>query len=165
MSKLIPRETIDVLRKHVNIALDSVGIPCTLYIPTTAALTAVEGFDIFEKPSDLSYLSYTSDCFIVWNPSMYRLKKLGIFVEGELPILVWLPLKATALEGSQAGQEVDVDVVQRSYIRINPEFVPGNVTDPQEFDVVDVVIKGTHDAVVLKGAKCVPRRIKIQEPS
>ena len=164
MSKWIPRRVIDTLRKHVNVIMDSVGVEATLYIPTNASLTSAEGLDVFEKPSDLTYVTYTSLVFIEWNPSKYRLRKLGIFTEDELPILVWIPLKATALEGSEAGSVVEVDVVQKSYIRINPEFIPNDVSETQEFEVVDLTIKGTHDAVILKGAKCVPRRIQIKPP-
>jgi len=162
MSKLIPRETIDTLRQHANFLMDSLGIEATLYIPTDASLTAAEGLDVFERTSDHAYLSYSVMCFIEWNPSKYRLKKLGIFTEGELPILVWIPLLATALEGDEVGQEVDIDVVQKSYFKITPEFIPGSEEKAQEFEVVDLAIKGTHDAIVLKGAKCVPRRIQME---
>jgi hypothetical protein len=161
MSKLIPRETIDTLRLHANVLMDSLGIAATLYIPTNASLTAAEGLDVFELTSDHTYLSYTVMCFIEWNPSKYRLKKLGIYTEGELPILVWMPLVATALEGSLIGQEVDIDVVQKSYFKITPEFIPNSTEKAQEFEVVDLIIKGTHDAIILKGAKCVPRRIQM----
>ena len=170
MSLLIPRETIDVLRQHINVVMGMVGITATLYIPTDASLLTVEGLDVFETNSTTSNLlfnSYTSLVFIEWNPSKYRLRKLGIFTEGELPILVWIPLNATVLDAgsSEVGTVVEVDVTTKSYIRITPEFIPGDTTDIQEFEVVDLTIKGTHDAVILKGAKCVPRRIQIEDPT
>jgi len=165
MSKLIPRETIDVLRQHINIGMDMLGITCTLYIPTTSSLNTAEGLDIYGKNSDLTFLSYSTQCFIEWNPNKYRLRKLGIYVEDELPILVWVPLLVTALEGDDIGTEVEVDTVQKSYISIAPEFIPEDTTAVQEFEVVDVIVKGTHDAVVLKGFKCVPRRIQLFDPS
>jgi hypothetical protein len=144
--------------------MDSAGVEATLYIPTDASLVAAEGLDVFELTSNHTYVSYTVLCFVEWNPSKYRLKKLGIYTEDELPILVWIPLVATALEGDSIGQQVDIDVVQKSYLQINPEFIPDNTSDTQEFEVVDLTIKGTHDAVILKGAKCVPRRIQIKPP-
>lgn len=162
MSKLVPRATIDVLRGVVDVILNqAIGMDCTIYIPTTSSLTSAEGLDIFEKPSDLAFTPYSSSCFIVWNPSKYRLRKLGIFVENEIPILVWLPNTATALEGSEQGQVVDIDVVQKSYIRIAPEMIPGKYQNVQELEVVDVIVKGMHDAIIYKGYKCVPRRVVI----
>jgi len=134
MSKLIPRETIDTLRQHVNFLMDSLGVEATLYIPTAASLNTAEGLDVFELHTDHSYLSYSIMCFIEWNPSKYRLRKLGIFTEDELPILVWIPLVATALEGDEAGQEVDIDVVPKSYFKIAPEFIPGSEIKAQEFE-------------------------------
>ena len=116
--------------------------------------------DIFEKPSDLTYLSYSGKCFIVWNPSKYRLRKLGIYTDDEFPMVIWLPNKATALEGSEVGTEVDVDIVQRSYIKVEPEFIPDNTTDVTKYELVDLRIKGTHDKVILKAFKGAPRRIE-----
>jgi len=166
MSKLIPRETIDVLRQHINIGMDMLGIECTLYIPNDASLENAEGLDMYEVASrDLTFVSYSTQCFIEWNPNKYRLRKLGIYVEDELPILVWVPLLVTALEGTEVGTEVEVDTVHRSYLSIAPEFVPADVTAVQEFEIVDVIVKGTHDAVVLKGMKCVPRRVQLFDPT
>lgn len=160
MSKIIPRRVIDALRHNVNVALDIAGIDCTIYIPTTTSLNNNEGNDIFEQPSDLTYIPYSGMCFIVWNMNKYRLRKLGIYTEDEIPMVIWLPNKATALEGSEVGTEVDVDIIQRSYIRVNPEFIPNNVMDITEFELVDLKIKGTHDSVLVKAYKGVPRRIE-----
>lgn len=160
MSLMIPRETIDVLRNNVDVALASVGIDCTIYIPTTASLNTDEGNDIFELPSNLTYLSYSGKCFILFNPGKSRLRKLGIFTEDEPPMVIWMPNKATALEGSEVGNVVDIDIVQRSYIRVNPEFIPNNTTDVTEFELVDLRIRGIHDAVISKAYKGVPRRIE-----
>jgi len=159
MSKILPRETIDVLRDLVDISLDNYGMDCVLYIPTTVSLDNVEKLDIYSEPSDYVFTSYSTKVFIVWNPSKYRLRKLGIFVEGEIPILAWLPNKAIALEGSDAGSSVNIDVVQHSYFEIQSEFIPANFKDVKEFEIVDVIVKGIHDAVVYKGFKIVPRRV------
>jgi len=160
MSLMIPRETIDALRRNTDIILSSVGIDCTIYIPTTASLNADEGNDIFEHPDNLTYLSYSGKCFIVWNPSKYRLRKFGIYVENDLPMVIWMPNTATALEGSEAGTDVSIDVVQRSYIKVNPEFIPNNTTDVTEYELVDLSVRGFHDAVVVKAFKGVPRRME-----
>jgi hypothetical protein len=88
------------------------------------------------------------------------MRKLGIFTEDEIPMLIWMPNKAKALEGTQIGVVVDIDIVQRSYIRINPEFIPDNTTDVTEYELVDLRVRGTHDSVLGKAYKGVPRRIE-----
>ncbi len=160
MSKMIPRETIDVFRHQVDVSLDNYGISCTLYIPTNTSYDDAEKLDVFAKPSDYEFISYSAKVFIEWQPSVYRLKKLGMFVEGNLPILAWFGNKATALEGSQIGQEVDIDIVKQSYFEINPEYIPSNFIGADQFEVINPIIKGIHDAVILQGFSIAPRRIK-----
>jgi len=160
MSLIIPRRTIDCLRNNIDVLLASVGIDCTIYIPTSSSLNADEGNDIFELPSNLTYLSYSGKCFIVWNPNKYRLRKLGVYTEDDIPMIIWMPNKATALEGSEVGTEVSIDVVQRSYIRVNPEFIPSNTTDVTEYELVDIQIRGFHDASIVRAFKGVPRRVE-----
>jgi hypothetical protein len=148
------------MRANVGIALDVAGIDCTIYIPTTSSLNQAEGLDVFETVNDLSFLSYSGQCFIAWNLNKYRLRKLGIYTEDDIPMVIWVPYKATALEGSEAGSLVDIDVVQKSYIKIEQEFIPDNTKDVTEFELVDIRIKGTHDSVIGKSFKGVPRRIE-----
>lgn len=151
---MIPRETIDVMRNFVDVSLDNYGIDCTLYIPSNA--TTVEKLDIYAKPSDWTYTEYTAQVFIEWNPSAYRLKKLGVFTEDLLPMLVWFSNKAT----DESDDEVDVDIIIGSYFTITPEFIPSNQEGLEGFEIVNNVIKGMHDAVILKGFSAVPRRVR-----
>ena len=94
-TRMFPRESIDVLRDYVDIALDAIGIDCTLFIPNAASYNTAEKLDIFATPADLNFDSYSAKVFIHWNPSMYKLKKLGLFTEDSLPILVWFGNKAS----------------------------------------------------------------------
>jgi len=156
MSRMIPRETIDALRHQVNVSLDNYGIDCTLFIPTTTSYDAAEKLDVFSKPSDYSYIEYSAKVFIEWNPSTYRLKKLGVFVEDSIPILAWFGNKAV----DQEGESVDVDIVLHSYFEISPEFIPDNQQVTQQFEIVNIIVKGLHDAVIRKGYVIVPRRVQ-----
>jgi hypothetical protein len=160
MSKLIPRRTIDAIRQVVNVALDVAGIDCTLYIPTVTSYNVAETLDVYNTPDDYTYVSYSTTVFLDWKPSTYRLKKLGLFVEGNLPVLAWFPYKATALEGSLQGQEVDVDVNLKSYFRITPEFVPDNFEGVEEFEIVNVGVTGLHDATLTRVYSVAPRRVQ-----
>lgn len=156
MSKMIPRETIDALRHQVDISLDNFGIDCTLYIPDPDSYNAAEKLDVFATPNDYSYTEYSAKVFIEWNPSTYRLKKLGVFVEDSIPILAWFGNKAV----NQADEKVDVDVILHSYFEISPEFIPENQQVTQQFEIVNNIVKGLHDAVIRKGYVIVPRRVQ-----
>lgn len=161
MSRMLPRGLVDALRVQVNVSMANYGQSCVLYIPTIASYTEAEKSDIFAKPSDIEYISYNSLVFIEWLPTTYRLKKLGLFTEDNLPIIVWFGTKATALGGSIIGTEVDVDITKQSYFRISTEYVPDNYVGVTEFEIVNPSIKGMQDMEILKCFSAVPRRIKI----
>lgn len=156
-SRQIPQETVDVLRQHLDVVMLAVGIPCTLYIPTAASYAAAEKRDVFSTPSDYEYTQYTANIWIEWNPSTYRLKKLGLFTEESLPILVWMGHVAT----NQSGEVVNVDIVQHSYFKLNAQYIPGNFTEAEEFEIVNIGVRGMHDAMVLKSFSAAPRRKQV----
>lgn len=156
-SRQIPQETVDALRQHLDIVLKAVGIPCTLYIPTDTSYATAEKKDIFSSPEDYSYTTYTTNCWIEWNPSTYRLKKLGLFTEESLPILVWFGHTAV----NQSQQAVNVDIIQHSYFVLDAQYVPANYTENEEFEIVNVGVRGMHDAMVLKSYSAAPRRKRI----
>lgn len=159
-TRMLPRESIDVLRGYVDIALDAVGMDCTLHIPTNTSYIEAAKLDVFAKPSDYVHLSYSAKVFIQWNPSMYKLKKLGLFVEDSLPILVWFGNKAISLESGSTGEPEAVDIGLKSYFEIEPEFIPGNFKGIEQFELVNVASKGMQDAVIRKIYSAVPRRIQ-----
>lgn len=162
-SRMLPRASIDVLRDYVDIALDCIGMDCTLYIPTIASYNTAEKLDVFAKPGDYSYSSYAAKIFIQWNPSLYKLKKLGLFTEDSLPILVWFGNKAIVIdvEDKTAGDEVSIDVSLKSYFEITPEFIPANYTGVEQFELVNIASKGMQDAVIRKVYSAVPRRVQV----
>lgn len=160
-TRMLPRESIDVLRDYVDIALDAIGMDCTLHIPTGTSYAEAEKKDIYAVPSDYDYLSYSAKVFIEWNPSLYRLKKLGLYTEDALPILCWFGNKAVALEGSEVGSSVVIDVVLRSYFEIEPEFIPSNLKGIEQFEIVNVASKGMQDVLIRKIYSAVPRRVEV----
>lgn len=162
-TRFLPRESIDVLRDYVDISLDCIGMDCTLYIPTNTSYSDVEKLDVFAKPSDYNYNSYAAKVFIKWNPSLYKLKKLGLFTEDFLPILVHFGNKATvvSVEGLEAGIEVSIDVSLKSYFEITPEFIPENYKGVEQFELVNIASQGMQDALIRKLYSAVPRRVQI----
>jgi len=155
MSKMIPQETVDGLRQFTNISVDTYGIDCTLYIPTN--LDTIEQNDVYIKPSDYQYINYTTKVFLEWAPNQARLRKLGIYTEDELPLIAWF----SNVIKNDDGSETEVDIIIGSYFVVNPQFIPDNV-DAEEFDIVDVLIRGMHDKVALKTYRCAPRRRRIE---
>lgn len=153
MSKMIPRRTIDVLRNFVDVSLDNYGFDVDLYIPTN--IETLQPLDVYAEPTDLKYTHYTAKLFIEWHPSIYRLKNFGIYVEGELPIITYLPNQCT----NDSDEEVDVDILKGSYIKIPLEYIPNDFTKYTEFELVDLIVKHMHDAVLVKAYKAVPRRV------
>jgi len=160
-TRMLPRASIDVLRDYVDIALSAIGIDCTLYIPTNTSYSEAEKLDVFATPSDYAHLSYSAKVFINWSPNVRLLKKLGLFTEDQLPILARLGNKAVALEGPNQGSIVVINTVLRSYIRMEPEFIPENYEGVEEFTVVDVATQGFQDAIIRRIYSLVPRRIQI----
>ena len=144
MSKMIPQETINVLRQYTNLAVDTYGYDCTLYIPNN--LNTIENYDVYVKPSDFAYKTYNTSVFIEWSPDVKRLRKIGVFTEDEIPMIAWfknLP-----------------DVVRGSYFKINVQHIPGKTVEEDEFEIVDELIKGMGDMVALYGYKIAPKRTK-----
>ncbi len=95
-----------------------------------------------------------------WSPNINQLRKLGLYTEGKIPILVRFGNTAVALTGSQAGQSVDVDILIHSYFRVLPEFIPSNYLGIEEFEIVNPATGGIHDAILVKMYSAVPRRVK-----
>jgi len=153
MSKIIPQESIDVLRDYVNVSLDAYGIDCDLFIPHN--IEEVNPLDVYAKPADYEHYQYTTQVFIVWSPNTKQLKQLGVFSENELPIVGYFKNKAT----NTNNVEVDVDITIRSYIKIEPQFIPAKYIGVEYFEVVDTLIANMHDAVIVKVYKLAPRRV------
>jgi len=159
-TRMLPRGSIDVLRDYVDIALDAIGMDCTLYIPTNTSYIEAEKLDVFAKPSDYNYTSYSAKTFINWSPKVRILKKLGLFTEDQLPILARFGNKAVALEGPNKGLKVSIDTMLHSYIKIEPEFISEKYVGIEEFEIVDVASQGFQDAVIRRIYSLVPRRVQ-----
>jgi hypothetical protein len=137
----------------VNIGISNLGIDCDLYIANN--LDIVESEDVYAAPGDYSFDHYTCQVSIDWSPNVWRLKGWGLYVEGELPLLAWLPTEALG----DGGSNVNIDVTRHSYFTIDPQFIPDNWQGVEEFEITDIGIKGFHDAVIRKVYKCAPRRV------
>ena len=144
MSKMIPQETINVLRNNNDISVDIFGIGCTLNIPTNK--TAVEGKDAFVTEDDYAFKTYEDHMVIIeWSPDSKRLRKLGVFTEDDIPLICWF--------------KNDPEVIVGAYFTIETQYIPDSM-DTDTFEVVDVMIRGMHDKVALRGYVAAPRRVR-----
>lgn len=147
MSLMLPQSTIDVLRKFVDISVNIYGIDVTLYVPNN--WESVEVLDAYQTTTDLTYTTYNEvKAFINWSPNAYRLRNLGLFTEGELPILVHFP-------------QLPVDIIRGSYIKVPMQSIPNSTWTNDEFEVVDLATGPMHDSQVVNQFKLVPRRTKV----
>lgn len=148
MSKMIPEETIAVLREFNDISVDIYGINCTLYVPKTEALNLMEDQGVYGTISeidDVGYKAYNTLVFIEWSPDTRKLRKLGLYMERDVPIIGWF----------KNIPEISIE----SYIKVPLNYAPQKYgTD--EFDIVDILIKHMHDADVLHAYRLAPRRNK-----
>ena len=146
MSLLLPQETIDTLRTFNDLSVDLYGIDCILYVPNNE--NTIDPNAIYDVNSTvLTYDRFNSKVFIEWSPNIKELKKLGIFTEGELPIIAYFRNYPRVVIGS--------------YISIALQYIPRQFDfNTGEFSIVDVVVKGLYNAEVTKAYKIAPRRKK-----
>jgi len=153
MSDMIPQETVDAIRAMQDISVDIFGIDCTLYIPTNK--DSVDDNTIYTTSVAYVFESYTTKVSIEWVPNKYRLRKLGIFVEDDTPIIAWFSNRIKDADGFDA----DVDIKINSYFSIATQFIPREM-DTEDFEVIDIMVPSMHDAAATKAYKIAPRRNK-----
>ena len=145
MSRMIPQETIDVMRGFNDVSVDLYGIDCELRIPVN--LNQLESKDAYAAPSELSFKAYKNQkVFIEWKAAENVLRKLGVFTEGQAPIIAWF--KNAPM------------VTLHSYIIVPLQYIPKELSDVDEFEIVDRVQRGMHDALLINAFKLAPRRVR-----
>ena len=127
-----------------DLAVHLYGIPCILYIPNN--LDSVEGKDIYTNKEDITYTVYNGQkVWVEWFAKDFdRLRKLGIFSEGELPIVARF----------QNFPEIKI----QSYIKVPIKYLSGSY-NTDEFEVVNVIMTNTYNTEVLRRYKLAPRRV------
>lgn len=151
MSRIVPQAVTDSIRSFNDLCVTNYGIPCTLSVLKNPEI--VDSKDVYTKPSDFTFEQFETLVFIEWSLNHKRLKFLGIFVEGETPLVAWFRNKIVDLNGI----EQDVTIPVGSKFKIPLQFIPSS-TDSDEFEIIDVVIKALHDSVALKLYKIAPLR-------
>ena len=141
MSRMIPTETVDSVRRQVDISIDLFGIPCRLFL--IQDMEKREALDVYsERPANFAPPVETT-VFIDWAPSIWKLRKFGIYVEDQVPILAWFKWR-TGLS-------------RHSYFEIDVRYVPDNITTTR-FELIVPVMKGLHDQEIVTGWQVAPYR-------
>ena len=145
MSGIIPNETVNSFRNFNDLAVDIYGIQCDLYVPLN--VTSQEHTDAYQNPTDFVYKKYPQQkVWIKWSvKDIHQLKKFGIFAEGETPIIAFF--------------KNFPEIPLQSYIKVEVNYIPGTF-DTDEFQVVDILLKGTYGSEILRPYKLAPRRVK-----
>ena len=143
MSRMLPISVARALRNANRVAIQVYGIDVTLYLLKNP--TVIENLDAYQSVDDHEYTEMPVKCWVEWSPNVYRLRKLGIFNETDLPGLVHF--------------ENDIEIPRGSYIKIPITFLPSNQKDWDKFEIADQVIPNLADIDVLRIYKMVPRRV------
>ena len=142
MSRMIPEGTVQALRKAHNVIVGVMGIEVLLYMAKNS--TALEPLDAYVTTDDRTFTQVITNVFFEWKPDQYRLRKLGLYTEGELPILCHI--------------EQLYDVPIGSYMKVAIENIPENTFDTEEFEVISSAVPNIHDRMIFSIYKVAPRR-------
>ena len=140
---LLPIQTIETLRQHQNTIVDIYGFDCKLFIKENYKH---ELNSIYNEDLAPNYKELDSKVFIKWAANTRELKKIGIFVEGDIPIVAFFKndLAGYGLAGG-------------SYIKIDINYAPDKwKTD--KFEIIACLIQNMYNASVIKAYSIVPKR-------
>jgi hypothetical protein len=139
---MLPEATIQAYRKAHNVIVGIMGIEVKLYRAKNS--TALEPLDAYVTTDDRTFTPVVTHVFFEWKPDQYRLRKLGLYTENELPILCHI--------------EQQYDVPIGSYMKVPIENIPANQFDTEEFEVISSAVPNIHDRMIFSIYKVAPRR-------
>lgn len=145
MSNILPLAIVNSFRVANNVVVNAYGIDATLYLANN--LTSVESLDSYQTVQDYTYTVTPVKCWIEWSPNLYRLRKLGLFNEKDLPGLVHF--------------QNTIEITRYSYIEVPITFLPADQKDFQQYEVVDQAIPNLADIDIRRIYKLAPRRVLV----
>ena len=125
MSNMIPLALVQSMQVANDVSLAAFGINVELHLLTNAeAISALDSYlDILK---DGQFQVSNEKCFIEWSPNTYRLKKLGLFTEGELPILAYF--------------RSSLVIPMHSYVKVPITYMPQDRQQVDQFEIVNSVM-------------------------
>ena len=149
---MIPQLLTDTLRGFSDLSVELYGVPCRLHVPTN--LDAVKLKDIYAEPGDYEFKEYDTSVFIPPTLNRQKLAKLGLYVE-EDALVAYLSNNIK----DAGGFKVHVEITIKSWFSIPIQYVD-RVSGYEEFEIINPLITGMHDAIATQMYKIAPRRVK-----
>lgn len=144
-----PMAVIRTQRENIKRMIKVMGFEVTLYIPradpSSHELGPYNEFADTDIDSNTEYTFRSASAFIEWSPNTRRLKNLGYFTEGDLPVIAWITT------------DKPEEIVRRSVIKVPINYLPGSDKDDM-FELVDQVVKNSYNATVVQCWHIVPKR-------
>lgn len=147
MSRMIPIELVQAFKSNYNTAVTNYGIDVTLYIINNA--TTIQYLDAYQSTEDRQYIVYPTKCRLEWVSNIYRMRKLGLYNEKDLPIIAYF--------------KNDLDIPVHSYFTVTLAYMKDNQLETDRFEVVDDSITGLSDTEMMRMYKVAPLR-NLQDP-
>lgn len=140
---ILPIETINAYRKNLDMIIEIYGIACDIFIPKNTEVR--EKLDIYNESPDLKFEDpIPTKIWIEWNPTMKRLRNLGVFTDDEnLPIIAFV--------------RADHMIKRNAYFKLNLNYDVGE-NQAEEFEFVDRLVRKAYDATIIEAWKIAPRR-------
>jgi len=146
---LLPQKTINTIRSLSDMTVEHFGFECELFIPKPEVIEQREGLDIYQETPELTnekfYNAIKTKVFIEWKPDTKRLRRLGVFIEDNLPVIAWF-------------RNIP-ELTRNSWIRIGLN-ISDNQWGTDEFELTDCIVRHMYNAVAVQAWVIAPRRRK-----
>jgi hypothetical protein len=143
---LLPLRTINTIRDNINTCIDVAGFECDLFILNNVR---AQEQDIYgESPAAKYNGPIATKVWVEWKPDQRRLRKLGIFVEGQTPLIAWIK-----------NNKEFPEITANSYFNVPINYAPNDVKC-ENFELVDRLVRNMYNAIVVECWKIAPLRSK-----
>ena len=134
------------IHQHYGVIIDAYGVPCKLFIPQN--IDERESLDIYSERPKRIWKAVDTKVFIEWAPDSKRLRKLGIHIENEIPVIGWL-------------KDTGLGVEKGSYLKLT-QYIGGQ-WQPDRLEIVDVLVKYRYMTDTIIAYRLAPLRVEISE--
>ena len=122
---MIPLALVQSIQTANDVSLTAYGIDVELHLLTNA--NAIDFLDSYlDILRDGQFTIINTKTWIEWSPNVYKLKKLGLFNESDLPILAYF--------------KSNLDIPMHSYIKIPITYAPQDRQQTDSFEIVNRVM-------------------------
>jgi hypothetical protein len=139
---MMPTATNQAFKQNINTALGNYGIDVTLYLLVNA--DNIQYLDAYQSSEDRQYIIFPTKCRMEWSANTYRMRKLGLYNEKDLPILAYFTN--------------NIDIPLHSYFSVGITYMKDNELETDRFEIIDDSIAGLSDTEILRIYKVAPLR-------